>query len=98
MDGLTFLYRVPGFRGDDRLYLVRRGRVLEELPYPKSAPARTAVAAVVEDVYQRREATPGALERDEAAEILFVAGWFRGRPRELKRTRRPRDWLAERKP
>lgn len=97
LDALTFLYRVPGFRGEDRLYLLRRGRVKEECAYPKSAAARAQVAALVEDVYRRREPTPRALEREEAAEILFVAAWFKGRPRELRRTKTPKQWLQERK-
>lgn len=95
LDALTFLYRVPGFRGEDRLYLLRRGRVKEQVVYPKSAAARAEVAALVEDVYRRREPTPRALEREEAAEILFVAAWFRGRPRELRRTKSPRNWLQD---
>ena len=28
----------------------------------------------------------------------LVAGWFRGRKKELRRTKAPKDWLAERKP
>ncbi len=42
VDGLTFLYRVPGFRGADRLYLIRRGRVRTELEYPKGARASSS--------------------------------------------------------
>jgi excinuclease ABC subunit C len=98
MDALTFLYRVPGFGGEDRLYLLRRGRVQEETSYPKSAAARAAVSELVEDVYRRREPSARALEREEAAEILFVAAWFRRRPREMKRTRSPKQWLEERRP
>jgi excinuclease ABC subunit C len=93
VDGLTFLYRVPGFRGADRLYLIRRGRVREELDYPKGARARAAVAERLEEVFQSREPAPRLLEGDDAAEILFVASWFRTRKRELKRTRTPKEWL-----
>lgn len=71
LDGLTFLYRVPGFRGEDRLYLVRRGRVREEVEYPKSARTRVGVADLVEEIFQRRGPTPRALDGDEAAEILI---------------------------
>ena len=96
MDGLTFLYRVPGFRGADRLYLIRRGRVREELEYPKGARARAAVAERVEEVFQSREVVPRLLEGNDAAEMLFVASWFRTRKRELRRTKKPKDWLAGR--
>jgi excinuclease ABC subunit C len=97
MDALTLLYRVPGFRGEDRLYLLRRGRVREEMAYPKSAAARAQVMEMVEDVYGRSESSPRSLEREEAAEILFVAAWFKGRPRELRRTKTPKQWLEERR-
>ena len=94
VEDLTFLYRVPGFHGEDRLYMVRRGRVSEELDYPKTARARARAVKLAEEVFHRPEPTPHALERDEAAEILFVAGWFRARPREMKRTRSPSEWLG----
>ena len=35
VESLTFVYRVPGFKGADRLYLIRRGRLRAELPLPK---------------------------------------------------------------
>ena len=95
IEDLTFLYRVPGFRGEDRLYMVRRGRVSEELDYPKTALARARAAELVEEVFDHHEPSPRALERDEAAEILFVAGWFRTRPREMTRTRSPGEWLSD---
>jgi excinuclease ABC subunit C len=94
IDELNFLYRVPGYRGDDRLYLVRRGRVCAELDYPKTAECRARANAMAEEIFARREASPRGLERDEAAETLFVAAWFRSRPDELKRTRSPREWLS----
>ena len=97
VDGLTFLYRVPGFGGADRLYLVRRGRVREEIEYPKGARARAAASERVEDVFQSREPAPRMLEGDDAAEMLFVASWFRSRPREIKRTRTPKEWLEGRR-
>jgi excinuclease ABC subunit C len=94
VEDLTFLYSVPGFRGEDRLYMVRRGLVSEELDYPKTAHARASALELVEEVFGRTERTPRALERDEAAEILFVAGWFRTNPREMARTRSPGEWLS----
>ncbi len=70
VDGLTFLYRVLGFRGADRLYLIRRGLVRTELEYPTGARA----AGRVEEVFNSCEPAPRVLEGDDAAEILFVAG------------------------
>lgn len=93
---LTFLYRVPGFRGDDRLYLVRRGRILRTLSYPKGKRARARVARAVREVYGGPDAGPAALAPQDAAEILLVAQWFRLRPKERRRTVSPQQWLETR--
>ena len=50
---------------------------------------------LVKEVFRCPDPTPRALERDEAAEILFVAGWFRTRPREMNRTKSPDEWLSD---
>jgi len=95
VEDLTFLYRVPGFEGDDRLYLIRRGRIRRELSYPKGKKARERVARVVEEVYGETETGPGGLEPQDAAEILLVARWFRLKPEERGRTVSPDVWLSE---
>lgn len=92
---LSFLYRVPGFGGDDRLYLLQGGRIAREMPYPRSRKARDRVAAAVEEVYGGTEAGPRGFAPEDAAEILLVAQWFRLRPREMKRTVRPERWTTE---
>jgi excinuclease ABC subunit C len=97
VEDLTFVYRVPGFQGDDRVYLVRNGRIRRELPYPKGKQGRKAVAAEIETVYGETDLGPGGLEPQDAAEILLVARWFRMRPRERRRTVTPEDWLAGRR-
>lgn len=93
VEDLTFVYRVPGFAGDDRLYLIRRGRIRRELPLPKGRRARRAAVREVEAVYAETERGPGALEPEDAAEILLVARWFRLHPRERRRTYPPEQWL-----
>ena len=35
VEDLTFTYRVPGFRGDDRIYLLNRGQIRKDPPYPQ---------------------------------------------------------------
>ncbi len=92
---LTFLYKVPGFEGDDRMYLIRRGRIRKELVLPKGRRARAEVASVVESVYQEVETGPAALEPQDAAEILLVARWFKQKPQERRRTVSPARWLAD---
>jgi len=97
VEDLTFVYRVPGFEGDDRIYLVRNGRIRRELPHPKGKSARRAVAEEIEAVYGETDLGPGGLEPQDAAEILLVARWFRMRPRERKRTVSPEAWLEGRR-
>jgi len=95
---LTFVYKVPGFEGDDRLYLIRRGRIRRELVQPKGRRARAEVDSVVESVYGELDTGPAALEPQDAAEILLVARWFRIRPEERRRTIKPERWLSRAKP
>jgi len=98
VEDLTFVYRVPGFAGDDRVYLIRRGRIRRELQHPKGRKARERVARAIEEVYGDAEAGPEGLEPQDAAEILLVAQWFRLRPKERRRAVRPRRWLETRGP
>jgi len=92
VEDLSFVYRVSGFAGDDRIYLIRRGRILDDLPYPRGRRARERTKAALEAVYSGPDHPPSALAAEEAAEILLVARWFRRNPQELKRTARPQDW------
>lgn len=98
VEDLTFLYRVPGFRGDDRLYLIRRGRIRRHLAYPKGRRARERVARAIDDVYGEADLGPTALSPQDAAEILLVARWFRLNPKERGRTVDPAVWMEERQP
>ena len=95
---LSFIYRVPGFAGDDRIYLIRRGRIRKELPHPKSTRARARTARAVEAVYGEAEAGLPGLAPQDAAEILLVARWFRQNPAERRRTMTPERWLQEKRP
>jgi excinuclease ABC subunit C len=98
VEDLTFVYRVPGFGGDDRIYLIRRGRIRKELPHPKGVRARRSVARAVERVYGETDTGVAGLDPQDAAEILLVTRWFTLRPRERRRTVAPERWLSERKP
>jgi len=95
IESLTFLYRVPGFGGDSRLYLIRRGRLRSEFPYPTTASERREIDEAVESVYHAPEQGPSSLAPHDAAEILLLARWFELRPKELKRTATPKEWLAK---
>jgi excinuclease ABC subunit C len=98
VEDLTFVYRVPGFDGDDRIYLIRRGRIRREMSMPKGKKARARVARAIEDVYSATDPGPAGLEPQEAAEILLVARWFRLKPVERSRTVAPDVWLREAQP
>jgi excinuclease ABC subunit C len=55
VESLSFAYTVPGFGHDDRTYLVRRGRVREELPAPQTEAERVALAARAVEVFSPPE-------------------------------------------
>ena len=97
VEGLSFVYRVRGFKGDDRLYLIRKGMVEEEIPHPRGKEKRARAARKVEEVFSGPDIQlqPGSLTQEKAAEILLVARWFRLREREMARTLAPDRWLAE---
>ena len=40
IENMNLVYPVSGFDGDDRVYLIRRGRIRAEMPWPKSDDAR----------------------------------------------------------
>lgn len=98
VESLSFVYRVPGFRGDDRLYLIRCGLVVDDVPYPKSRGERSRAAARIEEAFGGPDLDPAELSDAEASEILLVARWFGRRPEERRRTRTPAEWLSRRAP
>jgi len=94
VEGLSFVYRVPGFKGDDRLYLIRKGLVKEEIPHPRGKEKRARAAQRVEDVFSGSQPQVGSLTQEKASEILLVARWFRLREKERGRTIPPHEWLG----
>ncbi|MBV6520631.1 MAG: UvrABC system protein C [Gemmatimonadaceae bacterium] len=85
VEALTFAYRVPGVQGDDRVYLVRRGRVRAEVPVPHCAgewESLRDLAGRLNAPTERTSAVPG----HEVDELLLLTSWFRARPQELART------------
>lgn len=87
VETLTFGYQVPGVDGEDRLYLIRRGVVREDLPAPRTEADRSEVASVARRVLADFPAAgPRSIPRHEVDELLVIASWFRSRPEELART------------
>jgi excinuclease ABC subunit C len=85
IESLSFVYEVPGYNGDDRVYIVHRGSIREECAAPRNT---TELAALTERARAllRRRANPARVDATHAAEILLLARWFRLRPDELART------------
>jgi excinuclease ABC subunit C len=85
-ESLTFSYRVDGFGGDDRVYLIRRGVVRAELPAPRSrteeSDLKAAVRRIVTDV---PVTSPRSIPQHEVDELLVIAAWFRANPTEMER-------------
>ena len=86
LDSLTFVYRVPGVEGDDRLYLVRRGTVRATVPVPRSTAERRRLERLCDEHFGRPEHDGTLVQRHQVDEILLLARWFRARPDELANT------------
>jgi excinuclease UvrABC nuclease subunit len=89
LESLSFVYTLPGFDGDDRVYLVRRGTVRAEHPAPRSTPERFALQRAIDEVFQAGEPDDSPLAPHEIDEILLLSSWFRRFPEELARTWAP---------
>ena len=89
IETLSFTYTVPGEGGDDRAYVIRRGRVRHEAPAPRTAAERARFDACITDVFAPVARDTGAVPSHEIDELLLVASWFRQHPAELERTTPP---------
>ena len=87
VETLSFLYTVRGHEGDDRLYLIRRGRVRAEVPKPKTARDKRSVEELVQSVYSPPERRTSSVPTHEVDELLLLSSWFRRNPGELDNTR-----------
>ena len=86
VENLSFTYAVPGYEGDDRVYLIRRGRVRAERPAPKTADDAAALLEAIDDVFTPNERITGQIPTHEIDELLLLSSWFRRFPEELQRT------------
>jgi excinuclease ABC subunit C len=94
VETLSFVYTVPGHEGDDRVYLIRRGRVRGESGMPRSEQDRVRLLQMVEDVFNPAERDSAQLPSHEIDELLLLSSWFRRFPAELARSRRAVDFVA----
>jgi excinuclease ABC subunit C len=86
VETLSFVYTVPGFEGDDRVYLIRRGRVRAERDAPRAARDRERLRDLVADVFTPSERESASVPTHEIDELLLLSSWFRRFPAELGRT------------
>jgi excinuclease ABC subunit C len=92
VEGLSFLYAVPGFDGDHRIYAIRSGSIRGEYPAATTARARRTLLANVRTLYERPEGAADATSRNRVEEILLIAHWFRTRSSEHDRTFSQGQW------
>lgn len=95
VETLSFAYEVPGEEGDDRVYLVRRGRVRAELPKPTCAKSRSRLRELEQEVFAPVERDTAAVPTHEIDELLLLSSWFQRHPDEFARTLAPEVALRE---
>jgi excinuclease ABC subunit C len=86
IETLSFVYTVPGYDGDHRVYLIRRGRVRAERDMPRCDTDRARLMEMVEDVFNPSERDSAQLPSHEVDELLLLSSWFRRFPKELDRS------------
>lgn len=83
VESLSFVYNVPGHGGDDRTYVIRRGRVRAEMPTPATPGERAKLASVASEVFGRAEHAGAQVPSHEIDELLLLSSWFRKFPDEM---------------
>jgi excinuclease ABC subunit C len=86
VETLSFVYTVPGFEGEDRVYLIRRGRVRAELERPSTAADATRLLGLIDEIFTPVERNTSQIPTHEIDELLLLSSWFRRFPGELERT------------
>jgi excinuclease ABC subunit C len=87
VESLSFMYRVPGYDGRERVYVIRRGRVRGEMDVPANNQDRTELQRMLDEAFG--DGTQGMqVPSHEIDELLLLSSWFRRFPRELDRTER----------
>jgi len=94
VETLSFVYTVPGHEGDDRVYLIRRGRVRGEYAMPRTERERIRLLEMVEDVFHPTERDSAQVPSHEVDELLLLSSWFRRFPAELGRSRAAKEFVA----
>jgi excinuclease ABC subunit C len=88
---LSFLYAVPGFDREHRVYAIRSGSIRRVFPAPRTARQRSKLLEDAAEQFRQPESALEVSSRRRVEEVLLVARWFRARPDEHART-----YVAER--
>jgi excinuclease ABC subunit C len=86
VETLSFVYNVPGHAGDDRVYLIRRGRVRRELSAPRTGEDATTMLQAIHEVFDAPDGRSSEVPAHEVDELLLLSSWFRRFPAEMART------------
>jgi excinuclease ABC subunit C len=86
VETLSFVYTVPGYDADDRVYLIRRGRVRAEVALPREPAQAGTLLQLIDEVFTPAERGTGPIPTHEIDELLLLSSWFRRFPDELERT------------
>lgn len=86
VEALSFVYNVPGHEGDDRVYLIRRGRVRAEAAAPRTPQDAAELLTLIDSVYTPIERDTTRIPTHEIDELLLLSSWFRRFPEELTHT------------
>lgn len=86
VESLSFVYNVPGYEGDDRVYLIRRGRVRAEVAAPRTPSDAAGLLELIDSVYTPAERETSRIPTHEIDELLLLSSWFTRFPNELTHT------------
>ncbi len=89
VETLSFVYTVPGVEGDDRVYVIRRGRIRVEERQPRGRLQKARLQERIAEVFGSSEPLTGSVPTHEIDELLLLSSWFRKYPGELERTAQP---------
>ena len=84
LDRLSAVYEVPGHDGEDRLYVLQRGKVRAELP-ARGHGDRSALHRRIDRILGTPPPSAPRIGADGIAEMLLVERWFRRHPEEQRR-------------
>ena len=86
VEALSFVYNVAGHEGDDRVYLIRRGRVRAEVTAPRTPEDAAELLNLIDSVYTPIEKDSTRIPTPEIDELLLLSSWFKRFPEELTHT------------